>query len=85
MPRESSLPYRDCVRRPHALRPADGRRARLGPIAFWVTVGALLTMAGWSITGTTYSAFREDVHLRTQRGLKRLPFDPFPGFQCGAE
>jgi murein DD-endopeptidase MepM/ murein hydrolase activator NlpD len=61
MPRESSLPYRDCVRRPHALRPADGRRARLGPIALWVTVGALLTMAGWSITGTTYSAFREDV------------------------
>ena len=61
MPRGSSLPYRDCVRRPHALRPADGRRARLGPIAFWVTVGALLTMAGWSITGTTYSAFREDV------------------------
>ena len=61
MPRESSLPYRDCVRRPHALRPADGRRARLGPIAFWVIVGALLTTAAWSITGTTYSAFREDV------------------------
>ena len=61
MPRESSLPYRDCVRRPHAVRPADGRRARLGPIAFWVIVGALLTMAAWSITSATYFAFREDV------------------------
>jgi hypothetical protein len=27
----------------------------------------------------------KDVHLRTQRGLKRLPFVPFPGFLCGAE
>jgi TolA-binding protein len=61
MPRESSLPYRDCVRRPHVLRPADGRRARFGVIAFWVTAGALLTMAAWSMTSATYSAFREDV------------------------
>ena len=61
MPRHSSLPYRDCVRRPHVLRPADGRRARFGVIAFWVTAGALLTMAAWSMTSATYSAFREDV------------------------
>ena len=61
MPRESSLPYRDGVRRPHVLRPADGRRARFGVIAFWVAVGALLTMAAWSMTSATYSAFREDV------------------------
>jgi murein DD-endopeptidase MepM/ murein hydrolase activator NlpD len=58
MPRESSLPYRDCVRRPHVLRPAHGRGARFGAIAFWVTVGALLTIAAWSITS---AAFREDV------------------------
>jgi murein DD-endopeptidase MepM/ murein hydrolase activator NlpD len=61
MPRESSLPYRDCVRRPHALRPTDGRRTRLGAIAFWVVVGALLIIAAWSITSATYFAFREDV------------------------
>src|SRR5262245_34418780 len=61
MPRESSLPYRDCVRRPHAMRPADGRRRRLRAIALWVIVGALLTIAAWSITSATYSAFREDV------------------------
>src|SRR5262245_38459052 len=61
MPRESSLPYRDCVRRPHAMRPADGRRRRLRAIAPWVIVGALLTIAAWSITSATFSAFREDV------------------------
>jgi murein DD-endopeptidase MepM/ murein hydrolase activator NlpD len=59
MPRESSLPYRDCVRRPHALRLADGRRVRA--IAFWVVGGATLIMAAWSITSATYFAFREDV------------------------
>ena len=30
-------------------------------IAFWVAVGAMLTMAAWSMTSATYSAFREDV------------------------
>jgi murein DD-endopeptidase MepM/ murein hydrolase activator NlpD len=59
MPRESSLPYRDCVRRPHALHLADGRRVRA--IAFWVVGGATLIMAAWSITSATYFAFREDV------------------------
>ena len=59
MPRE--MPYRDCVRRPHAMRPADGHRRRLRAIALWVIVGALLTIAAWNITSATYSAFREDV------------------------
>jgi murein DD-endopeptidase MepM/ murein hydrolase activator NlpD len=59
MPRHSSPPYRDCVRRPQALR--RGRRARLGTIALCVIVGALLTVGAWSITSATYSAFREDV------------------------
>lgn len=59
MPRHSSVPYHDCVRRPQALRP--GRRARLGAISLWVVVGALLTAGAWSITSTTFFAFREDV------------------------
>ena len=59
MPRHSSVPYHDSVRRPQALRPE--RRARLGAIAFWVIVGALLTVAAWSMTRATYFAFREDV------------------------
>jgi murein DD-endopeptidase MepM/ murein hydrolase activator NlpD len=41
-----------------------GRQLRLGPIAFWVVVGTLVIMAGWSITTATYFAFREDVLTR---------------------
>lgn len=61
MPGHLSLPYLDGVRRPHGLRPADGRRARAGVIALWIIVGALLSMGAWSITSATYSAFRDDV------------------------
>src|SRR3954453_16362696 len=42
-----------------------GRQLRLGPIAFWVVVGTLVVMAGWSIPTATYFAFRE-------AGLTRL-------------
>src|SRR5215207_5829783 len=41
-----------------------GRHLRLGPIAFWVVVGALVSMALWTITTATYFAFREDVLTR---------------------
>ncbi len=41
-----------------------GRQLRLGPIAFWVTVGTLVIMAVWTITTATYFAFREDVLTR---------------------
>jgi murein DD-endopeptidase MepM/ murein hydrolase activator NlpD len=59
--------------KPHRQRtgPADytlvhGRRqVRLGPVAFWIVVGTLVTMAGWSIITGTYFAFHDDV-------LKRL-------------
>src|SRR5688572_8927325 len=38
-----------------------GRQVRLGPIAFWITVGTLVIMAVWSIITATYFAFRDDV------------------------
>jgi murein DD-endopeptidase MepM/ murein hydrolase activator NlpD len=38
-----------------------GRQVRLGPIAFWVAVGALAVMGLWTITTATYFAFRDDV------------------------
>src|SRR5437867_10625354 len=38
-----------------------GRQLRLGPIAFWVTVGSLVIMAAWTIVTATYFAFRDDV------------------------
>jgi murein DD-endopeptidase MepM/ murein hydrolase activator NlpD len=41
-----------------------GRQVRLGPIAFWVTVGTLVIMAVWTITTATYFAFRDDVLTR---------------------
>src|SRR2546423_9691661 len=38
-----------------------GRQVRLGPIAFWVTVGSLVIMAAWTVITATYFAFRDDV------------------------
>ena len=34
------------------------------PVAFWIAVGTVVIMAGWSVTAATYLAFRDDV-LRT--------------------
>ncbi|NWG25265.1 MAG: peptidoglycan DD-metalloendopeptidase family protein [Pseudorhodoplanes sp.] len=54
-----------------AMRAADytlghaGRQVRLGPVAFWIVVGTLVVMAGWSVATGTYFAFHDDV-------LKRL-------------
>ncbi|MBI4274607.1 MAG: peptidoglycan DD-metalloendopeptidase family protein [Rhizobiales bacterium] len=42
-----------------------GRQVRIGPIAFWIVVGTLIIMAGWSVLTGTYFAFHDDV-------LKRL-------------
>ncbi|HXW41239.1 MAG TPA: M23 family metallopeptidase [Xanthobacteraceae bacterium] len=41
-----------------------GRQIRFGPVVFWIAVGTVVIMAGWSITAATYLAFRDDV-LRT--------------------
>jgi murein DD-endopeptidase MepM/ murein hydrolase activator NlpD len=41
-----------------------GRQVRFGPVAFWIAVGTVVIMAGWSITSATYLTFRDDV-LRT--------------------
>lgn len=38
-----------------------GRQIKFGPVAFWVAVGTLVMMAGWSVTSATYFAFRDDV------------------------
>lgn len=42
-----------------------GRQVRLGPVAFWIVVGTLVIMAGWSVVTGTYFTFHDDV-------LKRL-------------
>jgi murein DD-endopeptidase MepM/ murein hydrolase activator NlpD len=38
-----------------------GRQIRFGPVAFWIAVGTVVTMAGWSLASATYFAFRDDV------------------------
>ena len=38
-----------------------GRQIRLGPIAFWIFVGTVVIMAGWSVATATYFAFRDDL------------------------
>src|ERR1700676_1306282 len=38
-----------------------GRQIRLGPVAFWLAVGPVVILAGWSATTATYFAFSDDV------------------------
>jgi murein DD-endopeptidase MepM/ murein hydrolase activator NlpD len=66
---------RDAARRPEprqraASQPAGrsgytiahaGRQVRFGPVAFWIAVGTIVIMGGWTITTATYFAFRDDV------------------------
>ncbi len=41
-----------------------GRQFRLGPVTFWVAVGSLVIMGGWSLATGTYFAFHDDVLTR---------------------
>jgi murein DD-endopeptidase MepM/ murein hydrolase activator NlpD len=41
-----------------------GRQVRLGPVTFWIVVGSLVIMAGWSLATGTYFAFHDDVLTR---------------------
>lgn len=68
MPAWPPSPHRDAFSAPRAAAPSRwaaghdaARRLRLGPIAFWLVVGALVLMAVWTITTVSYFAFREDV------------------------
>ena len=38
-----------------------GRQIRFGPVVFWIVVGTVVIMAGWSVATATYFAFRDDV------------------------
>src|SRR5438477_8833115 len=55
---------------PHAPARGDwtlghgGRQVRVRPVAFWIIVGSLVVMAGWSAVTATYFAFRDDVLTR---------------------
>jgi murein DD-endopeptidase MepM/ murein hydrolase activator NlpD len=72
------------VVRPNAPRPSAprteytlghaGRQFRLGPVTFWVVIGSLVIMAGWSLATGTYFAFHDDVLTRLIARQKQQQF-----------
>jgi murein DD-endopeptidase MepM/ murein hydrolase activator NlpD len=42
----------------------SGRQVRIAPVTFWIAVGSLVIMAGWSLATGTYFAFHDDVLTR---------------------
>jgi murein DD-endopeptidase MepM/ murein hydrolase activator NlpD len=51
-----------------------GHQFRLGPITFWIAVGSLVVMAGWSLATGTYFAFHDDVLSRLIARQKEQQF-----------
>jgi murein DD-endopeptidase MepM/ murein hydrolase activator NlpD len=60
-PRKARRPAR---RAPDYTFGRAGRQVRFGPTTFWIAVGTLVIMAGWSVATGTYFAFRDDVITR---------------------
>jgi murein DD-endopeptidase MepM/ murein hydrolase activator NlpD len=64
----------------HAPRKADytlghsGRQVRVAPVTFWIAVGSLVIMAGWSLATGTYFAFHDDVLTRLIARQKEQQF-----------
>jgi murein DD-endopeptidase MepM/ murein hydrolase activator NlpD len=51
-----------------------GHQFRLGPLTFWIGVGSLVVMAGWSLATGTYFAFHDDVLSRLIARQKEQQF-----------
>jgi murein DD-endopeptidase MepM/ murein hydrolase activator NlpD len=51
-----------------------GRQVRVRPVAFWIIVGSLVLMAGWSAVTATYFAFRDDVLTRLLARQAQMQF-----------
>jgi murein DD-endopeptidase MepM/ murein hydrolase activator NlpD len=51
-----------------------GRQVRLGPVTFWIAVGSLVIMAGWSLATGTYFTFHDDVLTRLIARQKQQQF-----------
>lgn len=52
----------------------SGRQVRIGPVTFWVAVGSLVIMAGWSLATGTYFTFHDDVLTRLIARQKEQQF-----------
>jgi murein DD-endopeptidase MepM/ murein hydrolase activator NlpD len=51
-----------------------GHQFRLGPLTFWIAVGSLVIMAGWSLATGSYFAFHDDVLTRLIARQKEQQF-----------
>jgi murein DD-endopeptidase MepM/ murein hydrolase activator NlpD len=70
--------------RAHAPRPAlhktdytlghSGRQVRVAPVTFWIAVGSLVIMGGWSLATGTYFTFHDDVLTRLIARQKEQQF-----------
>jgi murein DD-endopeptidase MepM/ murein hydrolase activator NlpD len=69
----SAAPRRQGRRTDYTLVHA-GRQVRLGPLTFWIAVGSLVVMAGWSLATGTYFAFHDDVLTRLIARQKEQQF-----------
>ena len=82
-PLSFAIPAASCARTAsqpsHAAQPTTrsatrGRQFRLGPVTFWIAVGSLVIMAGWSLATGTYFAFHDDVLTRLIARQKEQQF-----------
>ena len=70
--------------RAHASRPSShktdytlghsGRQVRVAPVTFWIAVGSLVIMGGWSLATGTYFTFHDDVLTRLIARQKEQQF-----------
>ena len=65
-PRPTAKPPRHGSRKTDYTLGHSGRQVRIGPVTFWVAVGSLVIMAGWSLATGTYFAFHDDVLTRLE-------------------
>jgi murein DD-endopeptidase MepM/ murein hydrolase activator NlpD len=69
----SGPPHRAAPRTDYTIAHA-GRQFRLGPVTFWIVVGSLVIMAGWSLATGSYFAFHDDVLTRLIARQKQQQF-----------
>jgi murein DD-endopeptidase MepM/ murein hydrolase activator NlpD len=70
---KSNAPRRGGDRTDYTIAHA-GRQFRFGPVSFWIAVGSLVVMAGWSLATGTYFAFHDDVLTRLIARQKEQQF-----------
>jgi murein DD-endopeptidase MepM/ murein hydrolase activator NlpD len=73
-PHASHAPARHVPRKAGYTLGHSGRQVRVAPVTFWIAVGSLVIMAGWSLATGTYFAFHDDVLTRLIARQKEQQF-----------